>query len=86
MAENLLETSSVWAGRVGYVATRGRVLIPKRHETCRIIKAAMNCRNPKARDVPRYQSGTRRAAIQNILKRRETRRTPKGRDVQHFKL
>ncbi len=47
--------------------------IQKRHETCREIKAAMNCRNPK------YSKAARgRAALRNISKRRETRRTPKA--------
>ncbi len=46
--------------------------VQERHETCREIKAAMNCRNPK------YNKAARgRAALRNISKRRETRRTPK---------
>ncbi len=47
--------------------------IQKRHETCREIKAAINCRNPE------YSKAARgRAALRNISKRRETRRTPKA--------
>ncbi len=72
---------NVCMGVVSIQISAGCVVIQKRYGGMPYIKNMRACCHFKAtRDVSEskiFQSGARRTAIQNIRKRRETRRTPK---------